>query len=340
LIVSHLLLREPFGESLTLLRSYLLPCLPFPFFTHLLTFTPMRKLYTLAACALLVTATHAQTTVFFDNFESNSLEGYTLHNVDGLMPFASDLTTMVDSAWTIKVITTQGWPHNRSAFSVSWYVNDEGPSNDWLVTPAIQIAGNAELSWNALAITSSGNFRDRYQVFVSSGPSLEDLEEAQLVFDTGAIGELPTPQFRSVNLAAAGFANQTIYIAFRNFTQPFGSNPGGPGNGGNELAIDNVRVTDNSLSTRNNDGPLRGLTVLPNPSNGIDVKLQFYAERTSLTTLEVVDLTGKVLRVQNLGMLATGTHLIDLDRRDLANGVYFINLRTDDGRAVAKAILN
>jgi len=210
-----------------------------------------------------------------------------------------------------------------------------------LVTPAIFIAGGAVLEWDALAITSSGNFRDRYQVFVSDGSDLTSLEEATMIFDTGAIGELTTPQSRSVNLAAEGFANQTIYIAFRNWTQPFGSNPGGPGNGGNELAIDNVKVTDNSISsTINNDGPLKGLTLLPNPSYGSNMKLQFTAEKAAPVTMQVVDITGKVQMVKNLGTLAAGAHLIDVERGTLACGIYFITLRSDEGAAVVKAILN
>jgi hypothetical protein len=301
----------------------------------------MRKFYLFATACVFSMAVSAQTTVFFDDFEGNSLEGYTLHNLDGLVPDDGDLATMEDSAWTIRSIGAQGWTFNRSAFSVSWYVNDEGPSDDWLVTPAITIAGDAVLEWNGLAITSSGNFRDRYQVFVSNGSDLTSLEEATLVFDTGAEGELITPQSRSVNLATEGFANQTIYIAFRNFTQPFGSNPGGPGNGGNELAIDNIKVTDNSTSnTTNNEGPLKGLTLLPNPSYGSNMKLQFTAEKAAQVNMQIVDITGKVQMLRNLGTLAAGAHLIDVERGTLANGIYFISLRSEEGATVVKAILN
>ncbi len=301
----------------------------------------MRKFYLFATACVFSMAVSAQTTVFFDNFESNSLEGYTLYNLDELVPDDPGLATMADSAWTIRTITSQGWTFGLSAFSVSWYLNDEGPSDDWLVTPAITIAGGAMLEWDGLAITSSGNFRDRYQVFVSDGSDLSALEEATMIFDTGAAGELATPQSRSVNLATEGFANQTIYIAYRNWTQAFGSNPGGPGNGGNELAIDNIKVTDNSTSsTRNSDGPLKGLSLLPNPSYGGNMKLQFKAEKSTLVTMQIVDITGKVQMVKNLGTLAPGTHLIDVERGTLTSGIYFISLRTNEGASVIKAILN
>ncbi len=301
----------------------------------------MRKIYTLLVLCTFAFSANAQTTVFFDDFESNSLEGYTLHNLDGLTPDDPGLATMADSAWTILDITSQGWTYGKSAFSVSWYLNDEGPSDDWLVTPAITIEGDAILEWNALAITSSGNFRDRYQVFVSNGSDITSLEESLLVFDTGAEGELTTPQSRSVNLADEGFADQTIYIAFRNWTQPFGSNPGGPGNGGNELVVDNIKVTDNSVvSTRNNDSPLSGLALIPNPSYGNEIKLQFNADRATDITLEVVDITGKVQMIRNLGRRSAGAHLIHLERGSLAKGIYFINLKSVEGNHVVKAVLN
>jgi len=301
----------------------------------------MRKIYTFLAAALIGIIANAQNTVFLDDFESNSLEGYTLYNLDGLVPDDPDLSTMTDSAWTVKSITAQGWSNGRSAFSVSWYVGDDGPSDDWLVTPAIQIAGNAILEWDALALTSSGDFRDRYIVYISPSAALEDIEnEAVQIFDTGAIGEEVEPTNRSVDLAALGFENQTIYVCFRNNTQPFGSNPGGPGDGGNELVIDNIKVTDNSPVSTSDVSMYLGATLLPNPSAGSSIQLNFSVENPLETQLELIDITGKILQTKNLGLLSTGAHSITIDRGSLSKGIYLLRLRSSEGSTELRAVFN
>lgn len=301
----------------------------------------MRKIYTFLAAAMIGITANAQNTVFLDDFESNSLEGYTFYNLDGLVPDDPDLSAMTDSAWTVKFITAQGWSNGRSAFSVSWYAGDDGPSDDWLVTPAIQIAGNAILEWDALAITSSGNFRDRYIVYISPSAALEDIEnDAVQIFDTGAIGEEAVPTNRSVNLAALGFENQTIYVCFRNNTQPFGSNPGGPGNGGNELVIDNIKVTDNSPVSTSDVSMYLGATLLPNPSAGSSIQLNFSVENPLETQLELIDITGKILQTKNLGLLSTGAHSITIDRGSLSKGIYLVRLRSTEGSTEMRLVFN
>ena len=301
----------------------------------------MRKIYTLLAAALLGLCANAQNTVFFDDFESNSLEGYTLYNLDGLVPDDPDLETMADSAWTVKTISAQGWTYGQSAFSVSWYLNDDGPSDDWLVTPPIEIANNAILEWDAMAITSSGDFRDQYLVYISTSSELEDIaNDAVQIFDTGAIGEEVEPTSRSVDLAALGFENQTIYVCFRNNTQPFGSNPGGAGNGGNELVIDNIRVTDDSPLSASNINLFQEAKLLPNPSVGNTMQLNFSIERSLETELEIIDITGKVLEIRNLGILSSGSHTISIDRGSLENGVYLVHLRSSEGSMVLRAVFN
>jgi hypothetical protein len=188
----------------------------------------MKQLYVFALAIFGFTTLEAQ--LFFDDFEDNNLEGYTLYNLDGLTPDDPDLDTMADSAWTVRFISSQGWETGYSAFSVSWYVGDEGPSDDWLITPAIEIGEGAILEWDAMAITSSGDFRDRYEVFISNSPELDDLGLLAPEFTMGDTGEVDFPIHRVLDLGALGFANETIYVAFRNNTQPFNpDDPIGPG---------------------------------------------------------------------------------------------------------------
>jgi hypothetical protein len=288
----------------------------------------MRNIYLLATALLFSTTLFSQSDVYFEDFEDGSLAGFTMFNVDGLTPDDPDLSSMADSAWTIKTITSQGWTYGKAAFSVSWYIDDVGPSDDWLITPAIEIGESSMLYWDAMAITSSGNYRDRYQVFIGTTNVLEDFFDLAPVFDTGSEGEIADPTDHSFDLGAAGYANQTIYIAFRNNTE---------GGAGNELAIDNIRVSS-ILSTENIE-VFKDLKVQPNPSNG-DFALSLNLDKAENTTLEVVDITGKILRKEVLGNLAPGSHFIQVERGSLVNGIYLMRLKSENSVSVIRAVLN
>jgi len=238
----------------------------------------------------------------------------------------------------VKLITSQGWENGNSAFSVSWYVGDAGPSDDWLITPAIEIGTDAMLSWDAMAITSSGDFRDRYQVFIGPSTDLEDFAELAPVFDTGEMGEIDEPTSHSLNLSELGFENETIYIAFRNNTPGFDPDqPVGPGNGGNELAIDNISVS--TVLSSEEIEIFEDITLLPNPSAN-DMQLRFGLENPAEVTMEIADITGKIIRIERLGTLSSGQHLIQVEREGVKAGVYLVRLRTENGFKVIRAVFN
>jgi hypothetical protein len=298
----------------------------------------MKKMYFIAMLFATI-QTQAQV-YFFDDFESQSLEGYTLYNLDGLTPDDPGLATMADSAWTVRFISSQGWEYGYSAFSVSWYVNDEGPSDDWLVTPAIEIGEEATLSWSAMAITSSGVFRDRYQVFVANSPDLAAFGAAAPLFDTGSEGEEPTPQERSLDLTAAGFANETIYIAFRNWTQPYQpGSPGGNGNGGNELCIDNVKVEGSATSVNEVNTRIGKVELFPNPVFDGTVNLALELKENENLSVRLVDMTGRTLFEETKGNLPAGEHRWEKNFSHLKPGKYFVQITGNHGVVVKELII-
>ncbi|MBK7410827.1 MAG: choice-of-anchor J domain-containing protein [Saprospirales bacterium] len=238
--------------------------------------------------------------LFNEDFENGWTEGFTMINVDGLTPDDPDLVGLADSAWSVRYITQAGWNSNVG-FSVSWYLNDEGPSNDWMILPAVNLGNNTVLSWVGMAITSSGNYRDRYQVAISTGgPVIEDFEQNALLFDTGEMGEEITPQSRMINLADAGYANQTVYLAFRNFTAPYNPDlPSGPGNGGNELMIDDIGVEVLS-STSESLLQAIDLQVSPNPAQD-HIRVSYVQTESGSATVTVRDLFGRTYLQQDFG---------------------------------------
>lgn len=292
-------------------------------------FTHMKTFFTLVLAAFAA-STSAQI-VFEEYFNDGFPESIALFNLDELTPDDPDLATMADSAWTVRFISSQGFgagAGSHAAFSVSWYEGDQGPSDDWMVLPGIALGADPYLQWSAMAITSSGNFRDRYQVFVSTaGQAIENFFLEAPLFDTGELGEQTTETFRSLNLAA--FANQTVYIAFRNFTQPYNPDlPTGPGNGGNELAIDNIVISEGPVSVTENVGEDIQLKLWPQPaSDALNVRCERPADRV---TWSLTDLSGRVVASETAmrSWVAGETVCIPLDR--LPAGFYVFRFQTDE----------
>lgn len=275
--------------------------------------------------------------VFEEYFDNGMPESFVLENLDGLTPDDPDLATMADSAWTVRNITAQGFgggSGSNAAFSVSWYEGDAGPSDDWMITNGIQLGADPYLNWSAMAITSSGDFRDQYQVFVvTEGQEIENFFLAAPLFDTGQTGEETEETFRSLSLA--DFANETVYIAFRNFTQPYDSGqPTGPGNGGNELAVDNIVVSEGPLSVSEFvKGEAR---VWPQPAQS---ELRF-ALPVSVQALEwsLVDASGRIVKQSSAGVLNAGDP-VQLSVDDLKAGNYILHITADGFTAASRVMV-
>jgi hypothetical protein len=107
------------------------------------------------------------------------------------------------------------------------------PADDWFITPAIRIGEASILTWESLSLTS--NTTDTYQVFVST----TEQSVAGCLFngEAGSYTSNNSAEFvsNSLDLAAAGYANRTVYIGFRLNTA----------SGGGTLAIDDLKVTEN-----------------------------------------------------------------------------------------------
>lgn len=180
-------------------------------------------------------------TIFQENFNNLSLipEEYELVNVDGNEPNSSFTETFADSAWAVRYSSVFG---NNVATAISWY-EPEAEADDWMILPQLSIGDSAALRWDALSFTSSGEYPDSYEIYISTG--------AQTVEDCKANGSLlrvvdeswrttadiPGDGIKSrrLYLSEHGFKNQDVYVAFRLMT---------PSPGGSSLGIDNIAVVE------------------------------------------------------------------------------------------------
>lgn len=175
---------------------------------------------------------------YYEDFESSDLipANMTLVNGDQNTPDDQDLASMADSAFIVANSTAFG---GRVAMGVSFY-NPEAGANDWLITPQLALTGNSVLSWKALSLTSSGNYPDTYHVLISTTTNDTNAfltnDTLLIVVDEESIaGGADGPVYHDIDLAAEGYANQDVYIAFRLYT---------PYPGGDRLAIDDIKVIE------------------------------------------------------------------------------------------------
>ena len=162
-----------------------------------------------AAGSLLATA---QQSFFSCDFENGIPSDMSLYDRDGNEPSAEmkELGFAVGTPW-IAVDLEEG---GKAASSTSWY-RKAGQSDDWMITPAIDVASaEAVLRWRAKA--TDKDYRDGYAVYVSTEGNTPDK------FDTDA----PLFSVRSENAAwnsrevsLAQYAGKKIYIAFVNNTR-------------------------------------------------------------------------------------------------------------------------
>ena len=166
-------------------------------------------------------------TLFFQNFSATLWPANMPRlNVDGLTP---NYAFMGNNAWIPVTIT--GIP-GRYAASTSWYIPNQGTSNDWMITPPLAITEGNSLSWKAMV--SQATAADGYEVRVCTNcPATFTAANVLSSFATSlfSIDEEQGTTFIKRELSLSAYNGQTIRLAFRNNTT-----------GGNLLFIDDICV--------------------------------------------------------------------------------------------------
>lgn len=81
------------------------------------------------------------------------------------------------------------------------------------------------------------------------------------------------------------------------------------------------------------------LSIFPNPVvNNATVQANF--NESAEVTIEVYDLTGKVVMARDFGTQSAGQFITELDMNELSNGLYLLNLQAGNASAVQKLSVN
>jgi len=149
---------------------------------------------------------NAQTVLFEEQFVSFIPSTWTVVDGDGLIPHSS--VSQFTSAWIHVYISAE----DSCAASTSYY-DPSGQSADYLITPKLSLPTFSKLVWTARSYDAS--FPDSYLVLISSTDSLIGSFTDTLMF---VDEENNNWQKRSVQLDLEAYANQDVYIAFKNIT--------------------------------------------------------------------------------------------------------------------------
>ncbi|MFA7274987.1 MAG: T9SS type A sorting domain-containing protein [Crocinitomicaceae bacterium] len=77
--------------------------------------------------------------------------------------------------------------------------------------------------------------------------------------------------------------------------------------------------------------------LVPNPTTDVST-LNFTARNEQSVSVQVVDMTGKVMFSKDLGSVQKGGHSVEINSRDYNAGVYFVNVVSNDGVITKKLI--
>ena len=155
-------------------------------------------------CMLFCANVSAQ--ILYSNTFDNGLSGMKVIDVDGNTP--NQNVREFDGTWTALSDTRFDEYRSGAAISGSFYT-PSGSSDDWLITPQINIPVGTVLTWDALSLDDG--FRDSYEILVSTtGDNPEDFTE--VIFREAR--EKATVNTKSVVLN--DYVGESIYIAFRN----------------------------------------------------------------------------------------------------------------------------
>lgn len=164
----------------------------------------------LTLSALFLAGISFSQVIMSENFDAstNLPAGWAQYNVDGLTP-AANVNYMATNAWMARPNTVSGT--GNMMVSTSWYT-PAGTSNDWLVTPAINVPGTGSYTAQFDVMAPDAAYPDGYKVYISTTGNAVANFTNPAVLTVAAAPQTFTAQ--SIDLST--YAGQTIYIAIQN----------------------------------------------------------------------------------------------------------------------------
>ncbi|HIP36757.1 MAG TPA: T9SS type A sorting domain-containing protein [Crocinitomix sp.] len=261
------------------------------------------KLLLTGALTFFVLGLNAQITLIDEDFTSGIPASWTVVDVDGNIP--NNSVSQFTSAW-IGFTTV----FDTCAASTSYYENPAS-SEDYLITPQLNLLGGGNmLSWDAKSFDAT--FPDSYIVLISTTDT-----NPNSFTDTIVMIENESPYWTSYvyDLFDFGYANQGVYVAFKNVSTD-----------AYILGIDNVKITTNDPLSVSKVKQSVLVKVYPNPT-------------TSFLNI-VTDnfLKAQLFNISGQKVIETNKHVINVI--DLPKGIYILRVTAIEGIIEKKIVIN
>jgi hypothetical protein len=209
--------------------------------TFLVTLTPVAQLDNRIMAyseQIIIQKIVKSDTLFYENFDDLQLfpPEWALINLDGNTPDNPSIASLKDSAF---IVVSSEFFEGNMAMGVSFYSPEAG-ADDWMILPKIQLGDSSILKWQAMSLTTTGNYPDDYQIRIST--TTQDVEGC---LDNPVLYRVNDEEWRESATAKPGkgiqnrqislkkYAGKEVYIAFRLNT---------PEPGGDRLGIDEITV--------------------------------------------------------------------------------------------------
>ena len=92
------------------------------------------------------------------------------------------------------------------------------------------------------------------------------------------------------------------------------------------------------VSTKENIVNLSSATAIPNPA-AYSTEVRYSVATNANVTLEVTDVTGKIVMTENLGSKVAGNHTYEMNTANLADGIYYYTLVAGQDRLTNKLVV-
>lgn len=238
-----------------------------------------------------------------------------------------------NDAYTWARSTAGGFAQGVGSARLNFYNAAAGTSDD-------MVLGNFDMTTASVAsMTFSVAYRqyssenDRLQVMVSTDcgatwATVFDKQGSTLATVAAATASF-TPnnasQWRSETVSLANYATATNLIIKFVGTSDYGNN----------LYVDDINIGTVGVEETALAGV--GLNIFPNPFDA-STTVQVNLEQTENITVEVYSLDGKLVQAENKGEMTAGQHNILLDGTNLADGMYFVTIRTGNNGTITRKV--
>ena len=95
-------------------------------------------------------------------------------------------------------------------------------------------------------------------------------------------------------------------------------------------AIDKALIGENTVGISKNQNSITDLKSFPNPANN-EINVSYNLVQSSTVKLEVINTLGEVMSSADKGQENLGKHSASFDISTMSNGIYFINIMTNQG---------